>query len=289
MSKASEEVAKILAEHATMGHWANIVEEEEQREMLRAETPRRRATRLKMEAKAKRNLNEAERKWAESNRPPRTAEVRMLRSSFKRLYGRNPTSYIKSRRRRQGRPSRTPSSKSSRSSSSSESKRSKPSPKTRKHWAQHHRPLGELSHRHTKADGHRHRSVLRGEHSHRHTQAQGHRHYPAPRGENSHRHTRAEGHHSQVAKPRPGKFMKQCKQDCEDSGCRRHKTTGDCKFVHRGEPEYEMLRNDQKLKPKGGYLTIPASPPPLSNVHTYTSWPGGIDPSARLYNQASML
>ena len=25
------------------------------------------------------------------------------------------------------------------------------------------------------------------------------------------------------------------------------------------------------------------SPPPLSNKDTYTSWPGGIDPSARLY------
>ncbi len=25
------------------------------------------------------------------------------------------------------------------------------------------------------------------------------------------------------------------------------------------------------------------SPPPLSDKDTYTSWPGGVDPSARLY------
>lgn len=31
------------------------------------------------------------------------------------------------------------------------------------------------------------------------------------------------------------------------------------------------------------------SPAPLSKVNTYTSWPGGIDPTVRLYNQASML
>jgi hypothetical protein len=28
----------------------------------------------------------------------------------------------------------------------------------------------------------------------------------------------------------------------------------------------------------------PASPPPLSDKDTYTSWPGGVDPSVRLYD-----
>ncbi len=28
----------------------------------------------------------------------------------------------------------------------------------------------------------------------------------------------------------------------------------------------------------------PVSPPPLSNQDTYTSWPGGVDPTARVYD-----
>ncbi len=28
----------------------------------------------------------------------------------------------------------------------------------------------------------------------------------------------------------------------------------------------------------------PASPPPLSNQDTYTTWPGGVDPTARVYD-----
>ena len=32
-----------------------------------------------------------------------------------------------------------------------------------------------------------------------------------------------------------------------------------------------------------------SSPAPLSKVNTYTSWPGGVDPTVRLYDQASML
>ena len=82
-------------------------------------------------------------------------------------------------------------------------------------------------------------------------------------------------------KPRPGKFMRECKLNSEPEGCPRHKTTGDCKFIHRDEPEWAMLREDQKKH--GG------SVPPLSKVNTYTSWPGGIDPTATLYNQATML
>lgn len=29
---------------------------------------------------------------------------------------------------------------------------------------------------------------------------------------------------------------------------------------------------------------FPASPPPLSNQDTYTTWPGGVDPTARVYD-----
>ncbi len=30
-------------------------------------------------------------------------------------------------------------------------------------------------------------------------------------------------------------------------------------------------------------MRYPPSPPPLSNQDAYTSWPGGVDPTARLY------
>jgi hypothetical protein len=30
-------------------------------------------------------------------------------------------------------------------------------------------------------------------------------------------------------------------------------------------------------------MRYPASPPPLSNQDTYTTWPGGVDPTARVY------
>ena len=83
-------------------------------------------------------------------------------------------------------------------------------------------------------------------------------------------------------KPRAGKVMRQCMRDCESTGCQRHADTKDCKFVHKNEPEFAMLREDQKGK-QGGAVA------PLSKVNTYTSWPGGIDPTVRLYNQASML
>lgn len=38
------------------------------------------------------------------------------------------------------------------------------------------------------------------------------------------------------------------------------------------------------MKRRGG-----AAVAPLSKVNTYTSWPGGIDPTVRLYDQATML
>jgi hypothetical protein len=41
------------------------------------------------------------------------------------------------------------------------------------------------------------------------------------------------------------------------------------------------------MKRRGG--AVAASPAPLSKVNTYTSWPGGIDPTVRLYDQATML
>jgi hypothetical protein len=31
-------------------------------------------------------------------------------------------------------------------------------------------------------------------------------------------------------------------------------------------------------------MRYPASPPPLSNQDTYTTWPGGVDPTARVYD-----
>jgi len=139
-------------------------------------------------------------------------------SSFGRLYGRNPESFIRDRRRRQGRPSRG-------------------SP----------------------------------------------RKWPAVTRRNAFPMRKPAASHKRVhvGKPRPGKMMRECKDD--EGGCHRHKATGNCKFIHRGEPEWNMLEPGQKMKKKGGFVV------PLSKVNTYTSWPGGIDPTARLYNQASML
>ena len=54
---------------------------------------------------------------------------------------------------------------------------------------------------------------------------------------------------SPKAKPRKGKVMRECKADAK--GCERHLKQGDCKFVHRDEPEFAMLRPDQKVA-KGG-------------------------------------
>jgi hypothetical protein len=54
---------------------------------------------------------------------------------------------------------------------------------------------------------------------------------------------------SPKAKPRKGKVMRECKDDAK--GCERHMKQGDCKFCHRDEPEFAMLRPDQKVA-KGG-------------------------------------
>jgi len=50
---------------------------------------------------------------------------------------------------------------------------------------------------------------------------------------------------SPKAKPRKGKVMRECKGDA--AGCERHLKQGDCKFVHRDEPEWAMLRPEQKI------------------------------------------
>jgi hypothetical protein len=249
-----------LKKHGDLGGkaWGNIVWDEEQAERA-AETPRKRAARLAHEKRmmeeqrrhqeqVEREALERRRKMAEAHQRvlneeerlgPNTTDVRRMRSSFKRYYQRNPTSFIRSRRRKLGRPSRTP--RSSRSSRS-ETRRARP-----------HRHFGN----------HNTRGHARG-------------------------HSRGQGAAPAAAepRPRPGKFMKECRADCTNEGCARHKATGNCKFIHKDEPEYAMLREDQKAK-KGGFAI--SSPAPLSQVNTYTSWPGGIDPTARLYNQASML
>lgn len=46
----------------------------------------------------------------------------------------------------------------------------------------------------------------------------------------------------------------------------------------------KTLRKTVRKTRRGG-----ASPAPLSSVNTYTSWPGGVDPTSKLYNQSSML
>jgi hypothetical protein len=129
-------------------------------------------------------------------------------------------------------------------------------------------------------------------------------------------------------KPRKGKVMRECRTS---NVAHTHQTGDVCKFIHKDEPEYSMLRPEQKRtggkstrkasrktksnrkSKKGGAsryieipspplpiyskqimnggrnIQIPASPLPLSKVNTYTSWPGGIDPTVPLYNQKTML
>lgn len=46
-------------------------------------------------------------------------------------------------------------------------------------------------------------------------------------------------------RPRPGKFMRECRNN--PTGCARHRNTHNCKFVHSDEPEFPMLRANQRL------------------------------------------
>lgn len=107
------------------------------------------------------------------------------------------------------------------------------------------------------------------------------RHQAAPRHQPAPRHQAAAAAAAPGPKPRAGKFMRECRANSEAGGCARHKATQDCKFVHRDEPEWAMLREDQKKR--GGAV------PPMSSVNTYTSWSGGIDPSSKLYSQAPKI
>lgn len=43
------------------------------------------------------------------------------------------------------------------------------------------------------------------------------------------------------------------------------------------------------LRRVGGKIVIPNSPASLSPVNTYTSWPGGVDPTSKLFNQKTMV
>jgi hypothetical protein len=46
----------------------------------------------------------------------------------------------------------------------------------------------------------------------------------------------------------------------------------------------EVLEAKSIFGEQGRTMSYPASPPPLSNQDTYTSWPGGVDPTARVYD-----
>jgi hypothetical protein len=48
-----------------------------------------------------------------------------------------------------------------------------------------------------------------------------------------------------AVRPRLGKFMRECRNN--PTGCARHQTTHNCKFVHSDEPEFPMLRANQRL------------------------------------------
>jgi hypothetical protein len=107
-------------------------------------------------------------------------------------------------------------------------------------------------------------------------------------------------------KPPQGKVMRECRNSNVGHS---HASGAPCKYVHKNENAYGHLRNEQKRpaggkssrrgsrksrqsrqsRRGGGNIKIVPSPAPLSKVDTYTSWPGGIDPTVPLYNQRTML
>lgn len=100
-------------------------------------------------------------------------------------------------------------------------------------------------------------------------------------------------------KPPAGKVMRECKTS---NVGHLHPSSGQpCKFVHKDEEAFAHLRPEQKRggasrrksrrasRSGGGNIKVVPSPAPLSKVNTYTSWPGGIDPTVPLYNQRTML
>jgi len=106
-------------------------------------------------------------------------------------------------------------------------------------------------------------------------------------------------------RPPAGKTMRECRNS---NVSHAHESGAACKYVHKNENAYAHLRPDQKRpgggkssrkasrrssrkasRNGGGNIKIVPSPAPLSKVNTYTSWPGGIDPTVPLYNQRTML
>lgn len=110
-------------------------------------------------------------------------------------------------------------------------------------------------------------------------------------------------------RPPAGKTMRECRNS---NVSHAHASGAACKYVHKNENAYGHLRNEQKRpgggkssrrtsrktsrkanrksrRSGGGNIKIVPSPAPLSKVDTYTSWPGGIDPTVPLYNQRTML
>lgn len=258
----SREIAAALEEHAESFNWGDEAVKGNKpmtpRTMAARQARARSSSRRRREAAKQKVMREHAEDEARRERPSYGISTRNVyrwgRSSFKRNMGRNPTSYVRSRRRRQGRRSRS----TGRSSSSRRSRRGASAA------AAAPAPVAFRGISPTR----RHRSR-------------------SPRHAATHRRGHA-APAAAAARPRAGKVMRECRAGCTEEGCHRHKTTGDCKFVHQDEPEYRMLRPDQKEKhrSKGGYVSSPA---PLSTVNTYTSWPGGIDPTVRLYDQAKML
>lgn len=124
-----------------------------------------------------------------------------------------------------------------------------------------------------------------------------------------------------VAAPKApkGKVMRECTaSNAMHNVTMKNGSKAPCKFVHKNENAFGMLRPEQR-KAEGGKTrrsskgrssrrsrsskgrssrtkssrrrggSVPNSPKPLSNVNTYTSWPGGVDPTAPLYNMKTML
>ena len=112
-----------------------------------------------------------------------------------------------------------------------------------------------------------------------------------------------------------GKVMRECTaSNAMHNVTMKNGSKAPCKFVHKNENAFGMLRPEQR-KAEGGKTrrsskgsrsrkrstrnrssrsrrrggSVPNSPKPLSNVNTYTSWPGGVDPTVPLYNMKTML
>jgi hypothetical protein len=112
-----------------------------------------------------------------------------------------------------------------------------------------------------------------------------------------------------AAKAPKGKVMRECTaSNVMHNVTLKNGSKAPCKFVHKNENAFSMLRPEQR-KAEGGKTrrsskrssskrrssrsrrggSVPNSPKPLSNVNTYTSWSGGIDPTVPLYNMKTML